>query len=71
MTINDFGQAGGFYFLLTGYVDGVNLRQLLRARKFTPEEALTIVPPLCDVLQYAHDLGIVHRDIKPENLLLG
>jgi tRNA A-37 threonylcarbamoyl transferase component Bud32 len=70
VTIYDFGQAGGFYYLLMEYVDGVNLRQLLRARKFTPEEALAIVPPLCDALQYAHDRGIVHRDIKPENLLL-
>jgi predicted Ser/Thr protein kinase len=70
VTIYDFGQAGGFYFLLMEYVDGVNLRQLMRARKFTPEEALAIVPPLCDALQFAHDRGIVHRDIKPENLLL-
>ena len=70
VTIYDFGQAGGFYFLLMEFVDGVNLRQLLRARKFTPEEALAIVPPLCDALQLAHDRGIVHRDIKPENLLL-
>jgi len=70
VTIYDFGQAGGFYFLLMEFVDGVNLRQLLRARKFTPEEALVIVPPLCDALQFAHEHGIVHRDIKPENLLL-
>jgi serine/threonine protein kinase len=70
VTIHDFGQAGGFYFLLMEFVDGANLRQLLRARKFTPEEALAIVPPLCDALQFAHDRGIVHRDIKPENLLL-
>ena len=70
VTIYDFGQAGGFYFLLMEFVDGMNLRHLLRARKFTPEEALAIVPPLCDALQFAHDRGIVHRDIKPENLLL-
>ncbi|MBI3849346.1 MAG: serine/threonine protein kinase [Verrucomicrobia bacterium] len=70
VTIYDFGQAGGFYFLLMEFVDGVNLRLLLRARKFTPEEALAIVPPLCDALQFAHDRGIIHRDIKPENLLL-
>ena len=70
VTIYDFGQAGGFYFLLMEFVDGLNLRQLLRSRKFTPEEALAIVPPLCDALQFAHDRGIVHRDIKPENLLL-
>ena len=70
VTVYDFGQAAGFYFLLMEFVDGVNLRQLLRARKFTPEEALAIVPPLCEALQFAHDRGIVHRDIKPENLLL-
>ncbi|MGH7978536.1 MAG: serine/threonine-protein kinase [Limisphaerales bacterium] len=70
VTIYDFGQAGGFYYLLMEFVDGVNLRQLLRARKCTPEEALAIVPSLCDALQFAHERGIVHRDIKPENLLL-
>lgn len=70
VTIHDFGQAGGFYFLLMEFVDGVNLRHLLQAQKFTPEEALAIVPPICEALQYAHDRGIVHRDIKPENLLL-
>ena len=70
VTIYDFGQAGGFYYLLMEFVDGLNLRQLLRTRKFTPKEALAIVPPLCDALQFAHDQGIIHRDIKPENLLL-
>jgi hypothetical protein len=70
VTIYDFGQAGGFYFLLMEFVGGVNLRQLLRAKKLTPEEALAVIPPLCDALQYAHEHSIVHRDIKPENLLL-
>ncbi len=70
VTIHDFGQAGGFYFLLMEFVDGMNLRQLLQMQKFTPEEALAIVPPLCDALQFAHEHGIVHRDIKPENILL-
>jgi serine/threonine protein kinase len=70
VTIHDFGQAGGFFYLLMEFVDGVNLRQALRAGRFTPEQALAIVPPLCDALQFAHERGIVHRDIKPENLLL-
>lgn len=68
--VHDFGQAGGFYYLLMEFVDGMNLRQLLQARKLTPEEALRIVPPVCNALQCAHDHGIVHRDIKPENLLI-
>ena len=70
VTVYDFGQSGGFFYLLMEYVDGVNLRQLMEARKLSPEEALTIVPPLCEALQFAHERGIVHRDIKPENLLL-
>lgn len=68
--VYDFGQAGGFYFLLMEFVDGVNLRQLLQTKRLTPKEALSIVPPVCDALQCAHDHGIVHRDIKPENLLI-
>ena len=70
VTIHDFGQAGGFYYLLMEFVDGVNLRQAMKAARFTPEQALAIVPPVCEALQYAHNHGIVHRDIKPENLLL-
>ncbi|MCB1230497.1 MAG: serine/threonine protein kinase [Verrucomicrobiae bacterium] len=70
VTVHDFGKAGDFYFLLMEFVDGVNLRQAIRAERFTPEQALAIVPPICEALQYAHDRGIVHRDIKPENLLL-
>jgi len=70
VTIHDFGQTGGLFYLVMEYVDGVNLRELLRDGKIEPEQALAIVPPICDALQYAHDKGIVHRDIKPENLLL-
>lgn len=68
--VYDFGLAGGFYFLLMEFVDGVNLRQLLQTKRLTPKEALSIVPPVCEALQCAHDNGIVHRDIKPENLLI-
>lgn len=70
VAVHDFGEAGGFFFLLMEFVDGVNLRQLLRSKRLTPQEALSIVPPVCDALQCAHERGIVHRDIKPENLLL-
>jgi serine/threonine protein kinase len=70
VTIHDFGQTDGLFYLVMEFVDGVNLRELLRESKLAPEQALAIVPPICDALQYAHDKGIVHRDIKPENLLL-
>ncbi|QIF04454.1 serine/threonine-protein kinase [Roseimicrobium sp. ORNL1] len=70
VTVHDFGQAGSFFYLLMEFVDGVNLRQAMRGGKLTPEQALTVVPPICEALQYAHEHSIVHRDIKPENLLL-
>ena len=70
VAVHDFGESGGFYYLLMEFVDGVNLRQGLRVGGFTPQQALGIVPKICDALQYAHDEGVLHRDIKPENILL-
>ena len=61
---------GPLYYFLMEFVDGVNLRRLLDTGKLAPEEALAIVPQICEALQYAHDHGVVHRDIKPENMLL-
>jgi serine/threonine protein kinase len=70
VTIHEFGQRNGLFFILMEFVDGVNLAQLMKTGRVSPREALAIVPQVCDALQYAHDQGIVHRDIKPENLLL-
>lgn len=68
VAVYDFGQAGPYFYLLMEYVDGVNLRQSLR--QISPDQALAIVPKICEALQYAHEEGIVHRDIKPENILV-
>ncbi len=70
VTIHEFGQQDGLYFILMEFVDGVNLGQLMKTGRISPREALAIVPQICDALQFAHDQGIVHRDIKPENILL-
>ncbi|MDW8222225.1 MAG: serine/threonine-protein kinase, partial [Gemmatales bacterium] len=43
------------YYLLMEYVDGTNLRNLIRTGHLQPKEALAIVPQLCDALQYAHE----------------
>ncbi len=73
VTVYEFGQREGIFFLLMEFVDGVTLRQALRAepiKKLGSKETLAIVGQLCDALQFAHDEGVVHRDIKPENILI-
>ncbi len=70
VSIHDFGQTEGRFFLIMEYVDGANLRQAIRTRSVEPGEALEIVPKICQALQFAHDQGVVHRDIKPENILI-
>jgi serine/threonine protein kinase len=70
VTVHDFGQAGGLFYFIMEFVDGVNLRQMIAERRLEPQEALGIIPQVCEALQYAHEAGVVHRDIKPENILL-
>ncbi len=71
VTLHEFGRSpAGRYFIVMEFVDGMNLRQLLAVGRVSAREALAIVPPLCDALQYAHDRALVHRDIKPENILV-
>src|SRR5262245_56405387 len=70
VTVHDFGVAANLHYLIMEFVEGQNLRQAEQSGRLSPEQALQIVPQICEALQYAHDNGIVHRDIKPENLLL-
>lgn len=70
VSIHDFGQSGGYFYLIMEYVDGFDLRQWLAARQIRHPGPVDVVLQVCDALQYAHDEGIVHRDIKPENILL-
>ncbi|MCF7674495.1 MAG: protein kinase, partial [Akkermansiaceae bacterium] len=70
VTVHDFGESGGMFYLVMEYVDGVNLRDVLRDGQMEPAQALVIVPAICEALQYAHEHDVVHRDIKPENILL-
>lgn len=70
VTVHDFGQRGGLCYLVMEFVEGANLRRVLEAGRLSPQEALRLVPDLCDALEYAHNVGVVHRDIKPENILL-
>jgi serine/threonine protein kinase len=70
VTVHDFGDTDALYYFTMEYVDGHNLRDLLQNGALPAGQVRSIVPQLCDALQYAHDQGLVHRDIKPENILL-
>ncbi|HEY3900748.1 MAG TPA: serine/threonine-protein kinase [Chthoniobacter sp.] len=71
VTIHDFGQTpeGNLYFVME-YIDGTNLRSILRGQRLNFEQVLVAVGQVCDALHAAHRLGIIHRDIKPENVLI-
>ncbi|HKK17436.1 MAG TPA: serine/threonine-protein kinase [Opitutales bacterium] len=70
VTVHDFGNTEDLFYIVMEFIDGVNLRDLLREGKMEPEQALAVVPTICEALEYAHEKGVVHRDIKPENILL-
>jgi serine/threonine protein kinase len=71
VTLHEFGQTKkGLYYFIMEFVDGTDLRHIIQSGELRPDEALVIVPQICEALHYAHKKGIVHRDIKPENILL-
>lgn len=70
VSVYEFGKAGETYYFLMEFVDGPTLRQIVGQQQLSPKHALTIVPHLCDALQFAHNEGVIHRDIKPENILM-
>ena len=71
VTLYEFGHTDeGLYYFIMEFVDGTDLRRIIQAGQLSSDEALVIVPQICEALHYAHKKGIVHRDIKPENILL-
>ncbi len=70
VTVYDFGEVDGLFYLVMEFVDGANLRQILRAGQVSEGLAEVIVLQVCEALHYAHGEGVVHRDIKPENIFL-
>jgi len=70
VAVYDFGHRDDLNYFIMEFVDGANLREVQKAGELSPEQALAIIPQICEALQFAHNEGVVHRDIKPENVLL-
>ncbi|GCE47676.1 serine/threonine-protein kinase [Thermosporothrix hazakensis] len=71
VTIYDFVEEAGQYFLVMEYIHGPTLKQLIgQRRQLQPREALEVAIQVCSVLQVAHARGFIHRDIKPQNIML-
>ena len=72
VTIYDVGQEGGWYYFVMEYLEGEMLTAVIEQRGPLPsDEAVRVVRPLADALDYAHHRGLVHRDIKPSNVHIG
>lgn len=65
-----FRDEDGLRYLVTEFVKGGSLADLLRGRRLEPDEVLRLRDRLALGLAAAHEEGIIHRDVSPENILL-
>ena len=67
----DVGEDDGNFYIVMEYVEGKNLKQLVKRRtKLSIPEVIDIMKQLTDGISHAHDSFIIHRDIKPQNMLI-
>jgi eukaryotic-like serine/threonine-protein kinase len=69
--IHDYGQEGSVGFISMQFVDGIELRRIVRAQGgLLVDEAFDIALQLVDGLEAIHDQGIIHRDFKTSNVMV-
>ncbi len=69
--VYDVGEDDGNFYIVMEYVEGKNLKQLIKRRtKLSLTEVVDIMKQLTDGISHAHDSFIIHRDIKPQNMLI-
>lgn len=65
----DLLQPDNVPIIIFEYVDGADVRELVDAGAFTPEDALALGRDTAAGLAHLHAAGFFHCDIKPSNLL--
>jgi len=71
VSIYDVGRENDVHYLVMEYVEGDNLKNLIRAQGALPQERIIqIARQVAEALQHAHENNIVHRDVKPQNILI-
>ena len=71
LPLHDSGEADGFLFFVTPYIEGDTLRDKIdREKQLSIEDALDIMKKVASALDYGHEHGVVNQDIKPGNILL-
>jgi serine/threonine-protein kinase len=70
VTVIDRGEQDGRQYIVFEYIDGANLKELVRNGAVPIDDALDLACQTGRGLAFAHGRGIVHRDVKPQNVLL-
>jgi Tol biopolymer transport system component/tRNA A-37 threonylcarbamoyl transferase component Bud32 len=70
LVIHEIGAEGEMHFIVSEYVKGKTLREVLKETPLPPAKILDIAVQIANALTAAHEEHLVHRDIKPENVII-